>query len=128
MDFLVILRMFPLMFKLVITSVHTVQKNLERISFLHCLVNTRKFVLRWNTSVAKMPSVSFDISMCIAIMKSLHEMHVTICCRKAQKALLEHLTFNYKNDSYLIWSHSMTWPTYGVAWKSTEKRTCAVYR
>jgi len=78
MDFLIILRMFPHMFMLVTTSVHTAQKHLERISLMHCLVNTRKFVLRWNPSLVKMLLVSFDISMCIAMMKSLHEMHCTI--------------------------------------------------
>jgi len=54
------------MFMLVTTSVHTAQKHLERISFMHCLVNTRKFVLKWDPSLVKMLSVSFDISICIA--------------------------------------------------------------
>jgi hypothetical protein len=36
---------------------------------MHCLVNTRKFVLKWNPLLVEMLSVSFDISMCIAMMK-----------------------------------------------------------
>lgn len=55
------------MFMLVTTSVQTTQKHLDRISFMHCLVNTRKFVLRWNPSLVKVLSVSFDISLCIAV-------------------------------------------------------------
>jgi len=71
MAFLIILRIFPHMFMLVTTSVHTAQKHVERISFMHCLVNTRKFVLRWNPLLVKMLSLSFDISMCIAMMKCI---------------------------------------------------------
>jgi len=40
---------------------------------MYCLVNTRKFVLKWDPSLVKMLSVSFDISMCIAMMKCIAE-------------------------------------------------------
>jgi hypothetical protein len=63
---------------LITASLHAAQKHLERISFILCLVNTRKFDLGWNPLVVKMSSVSLDISMCIAMMKFLLEIYVTL--------------------------------------------------
>jgi hypothetical protein len=45
--------------------------------FTQCLVNSRKYTSRWNPSIGKLPLV-FNSSMCIAIAKSIHKMHVAI--------------------------------------------------
>ena len=47
-------------------------------SIMQCLVNTSKNTSRRNPSVGKTPLVFFNSSMCIAVAKSIHKMHVTI--------------------------------------------------
>jgi hypothetical protein len=46
--------------------------------FMHCLVSTWKYTLRQNTPVRKTPLVFFYSSTCIAIAKSIQNLHITI--------------------------------------------------
>ena len=47
-------------------------------SFVHCLVSTRKYTLRQNPPVRKMPLVFFYSCTWMGIAKSIHNLHVTI--------------------------------------------------
>jgi len=113
MVFLIILRIFPHMIMLVTTTLHTAKKHLERISFMHCLVNTRKFVLRWNPSLVKMLSVCQ--SMCIAMMKSMHEMHCTILAvEKHRRHCYNTLQLTWKMT--IIQYEVMAWTGLHMVW------------
>ena len=64
--------------------------------FMHCLVSTRKYTLRQNPPVRKTPLVFFYSSMCTAIAKSIHNLHVTIF------GVGKHKTYFYKTSQLTV--------------------------
>ena len=90
-------------------------------SLMQCLVNTRKYTPRRNPSVRKTPVVFVNSSMCTAITKSIHKMHVTIF------HVGKHKRHFYNSPQLTPTETNVDNAVTASTWLQTQGRTCAVY-